>query len=458
MAFVRLVNLSSLPILGNRPVYPVGVVSVAQALTDAGHEVEIVDFVARPEAVTNLDWLAEPCDLVGYSIRDVDPIDLSRFSFVGAFADFARRIAARTEAAGYRPLFVGGGTGFTLFPEELATRLGVDSVVTGEGEQALLELCADRIRGGSPRPRHAAADPGFPRRALGHPPEIVAAYLAAGRGEIGVETRRRKCLRKCQYCPYAFIKEGTLGEFRDLARLEQTINQLYGLGVRDLFFTDAVFNNELAMAKSVARLLAERAWPGLRWSAYFVPSGFDSELAELVAASGNRIVIFSPDSFDPRMLRATGKKYNLRQILAAKETCERAGLGSAWMLLFGSAHEDRDTIRRSAELANDQFGDHEIALHVGLRLLPGSPLVAQLGLSSADLLPPVFYPINPHTFDWVLEDFEPRFFRGEKMLRFEAMRRSLAGLQRLPHPNPIEPGLDYLLVQERQGRIAVPRH
>jgi radical SAM superfamily enzyme YgiQ (UPF0313 family) len=454
VAFVRLINLSSLPIVGNQPIYPVGVVSVAAALRADGHDVEIVDFVERPERAAELSWLDEPCDVIGFAIRDVDPIDYARFSFVDSFTAFAARVKGRAEGCGYRPVFVGGGTGVTLFPHEFGARLGLDAAVRGEGERALIDLCRDPGRVLAPGlSLLSSPDEEFPRRVFDHPASLVEAYLRARRSEIGVETRRRKCLRRCQYCPYAFINDGALGEFREIEPLRRTIEHLYSLGVRHLFFTDAVFNNELAMAKKVCRLLVELNHPDLRWSAYFVPSGFDQELAELMAASGNHIVIFSPDSFDPRMLRQTGKGYNLKQVLRAKEIAAAAGLASAWVLLFGSAYEDRETIRCSAAVANESFDDQEISINVGIRLLPGSPLVKQLGLRAEDLLLPVFYPIDPRVFDWILEDFEGRFFKGERMLRFLALRASLGNLTRRPFTNQLDPGLDNLLIQERQGGL-----
>ncbi|MFY9822101.1 MAG: cobalamin-dependent protein [Thermoanaerobaculia bacterium] len=454
MASVRLINLSSLPIVGNQPIYPVGVVSVAAALRADGHGVEIVDFVERPERAADLTWLDEPCDVIGFAIRDVDPIDIARFSFVGSFASFAAQVKMRTEGSGYRPLFVGGGTGVTLFPRELGARLGLDAVVSGEGERALADLCR------ALKPMRAPGlsllstpDEEFPRRLFDHPASLVKAYLRAKRSEIGVETRRRKCLRRCQYCPYAFINDGALGEFREIGPLRRTIEQLYSLGVRHLFFTDAVFNNELVMAKRVCRLLVEIGYPDLQWSAYFVPSGFDQELAELMAASGNHTVIFSPDSFDPRMLRQSGKGYSLKHVFQAKEICDAVGLSSAWVLLFGSAHEDRNTIRCSAQVANELFDDQEISINVGIRLLPGSPLVKQLQLQAEDLLQPVFYPIDPRVFDWILEDFEGRFFKRERMLRFLAMQTSLKNLTRRQFANPLDASLDCLLIQERQGGL-----
>lgn len=453
-ARVRLVNLSSLPIVGNRPVYPVGLASLSSALEGEGHRVEIVDFVAEPAWVNDLGWMDEPCDIVGFAIRDIDPIDVARFSFVPAYADFSGRVQACAASAGYLPIYVGGGTGFTLFSRELRTLLNVDVVVTGEGEQALVELCS-RIARPVGTEMVARADHAFAGRVVRHPSALVEAYLAAGHTEIGVETRRRICVKKCQYCPYAFLSGQSLGDFKRRTALAATIVQLYGLGVRHLFFTDAVFNTELEAAKDVCRLLRELDLPGLRWSAYFVPSGFDPELAELAGATGNLRIIFSPDSFDPRMMRDSGKLFTLSHVARAKKICADAGLAAAWMLLFGSAMEDHETILRSAAYANAYFEAEEVDIHFGLRLLPGSPLVRRLGLASDRLLDPVFYPFDERVFDRALSAFDDRFFAGGRMLRLRSVRQAFRTMTRTPFRNIVDPHLDFLLIKER--RIGISR-
>jgi hypothetical protein len=458
-SLVRIVNLSSLPILGNRPVYPVGAVSVATALAAAGHGVEIVDFVADPNKVTDLSWMDEPCDVVGFAVRDIDPIDIARFSFVPAFTKFAAEIRARADGAGYRPNYVGGGPGFTLFPHELGASLGTDCVISGEGEQALIQLLGRGPgRLGVMDAPVSAPDRDFAERQIEHPRRLVEAYLAAGFVEIGVETRRRKCIKKCQYCPYAFIAGNALGDFKSLGALRHTVQHLYEMGTRYVFFTDAVFNNELSAAKEVCKLLIELGLRDLRWSAYFVPSGFDEELVALVKASGNLRVIFSPDSFDPRMLSATGKLFNMKHIEHARRICADAELSTAWMLLFGSAQEDRATIERSAAFANDGFRAEEIDIHFGLRLLPGSPLVQRLGLAANRLLDPVFYPIDERTFDWTMAAFDKRFFDGNRMLRLRSVMRALRTMTKLPFKNPVDPHLGYLLAQERHIGLQRPRN
>ena len=426
---------------------------MATALEDAGHTVEIVDFVAGPARLTDLSWMDAPCDVVGFAVRDIDPIDIARFSFVPAYAEFAARIRRRAAAAGYRPTFIGGGTGFTLFPEALGARLGIDLVVTGEGEQAMIELCGAAPTNGA---TVSIADPEFADRVIRHPDVLVRAYLAADYLEIGVETRRRKCIKKCQYCPYAYLSGDALGDFKAVDALGSTIRQLYNQGVRHLFFTDAVFNNELAAAKDVCRLLQRLALPDLMWSAYFVPSGFDEELAKLAQATGNSRIIFSPDSFDPRMLRASGKLFGMEHIERARRICDANGVSDAWMLLFGSAMEDRETIVRSAAYANEHFADEEIDIHFGLRLLPGSPLVRRLGVTSEKLLDPVFYPMDDRVFDWVLSNFDDRFFAGRRMLRFRSVMRAFGLMERTPFRNSVDPHLNFLLTQGRMVGMRAP--
>src|SRR5688572_11532932 len=118
MAKVRLINLSSLPIVGNRPVYPVGIASVAKAVLEEGHHVDIIDFVEHPDWVKDLSWLHSPCDIIGFGIRDIDPVDMARFAFIDSFVSYVDQVKNAVSEAGYRPLFIGGGSAFTLLPSE----------------------------------------------------------------------------------------------------------------------------------------------------------------------------------------------------------------------------------------------------------------------------------------------------------------------------------------------------
>ncbi len=455
MAKVRLINLSSLPIVGNRPVYPVGIASIANAVRAEGHEVEIIDFVEHPEWVNDRTWLQSPCDIVGFGIRDIDPVDMARFAFIESFDSYVAEVKSTVARAGYRPLFIGGGAAFTLLPSEFGKRFSLDHVVTGQGEQVVIDLCnRPSLPILSSSNVLSAADAGWRERPMLHPPSLVKAYADAGLSQIGVESRRRKCVKKCQYCPYAFINEGVLGDFKSMAVLRQTIADLYSLGIRHVFFTDAIFNSDLAEAKSICQMLIDLQYTDLKWSGYFVPSSFDSEFASLLGPSGVSSVLFSPDSFDPRMLKATGKLFNMSHVVRAKKLCDEYGLPSSWMLLFGSAHEDRETIRKSAEFANANFEGHQVAISVGIRLLPGSPLVRQLALPQEKLWLPTFYPVDPRVFDWIFNDFDERFLDDGRRLRLLATKSSLKRLSKQPIENPIDAELDYMLVQNRQAALA----
>lgn len=77
MTRVALVNLASLPMPGNEPIFPIGLRCVQDALHLAGHETRLIDFVEDPGALADLGWAAESWDVIGFTIRNIDPIDLA---------------------------------------------------------------------------------------------------------------------------------------------------------------------------------------------------------------------------------------------------------------------------------------------------------------------------------------------------------------------------------------------
>ena len=93
MARVALVNLASLPMPGNDPIFPIGLRTVQDALERHGHETALIDFLADPHMYEDLAWVSEGWDAIGFAIRNIDPIILP----VLIRNRFAAEVAARSE-------------------------------------------------------------------------------------------------------------------------------------------------------------------------------------------------------------------------------------------------------------------------------------------------------------------------------------------------------------------------
>ena len=457
MARVLLVNLASLPMPGNEPIFPIGVRCVQACLDRAGHHTELIDFVEDPAALTDLRWAAESRDVIGFSIRNIDPINLTSEGHVRHYEHFVGQVRA---AAGGDPVFVGGGPGYSLFGAALVDRLGLDVGVVGPGEETMRQIAEDP---GAYRGRRAnltgARHPGFLSDVLAHPQALMSAYIAADpTAMIGVETRRKTCYQECVYCPYAYITGENAGDLKPIANLAAEIEGIHRAGIRRIFFTDGIFNSERRYAKQVVRMLVELALPGLTWSAYFTPKPFDDEFAALLPPSNVESVIISPDSLEPGMMRTLGKSFDLRHVDRCVDRCRRNGLDLRVNVVFGGPGENRQTVAATAEYANRRLRAGELLIHTGFRVLPGTALARQLAIPDGELLEPTFYPVEPDLFRWIMADLDTRFVPPAALIIMMSRRNAARSMERVPLPAPTDapgPAASHVMVRRLPAEIPV---
>ncbi|ROR43217.1 radical SAM superfamily enzyme YgiQ (UPF0313 family) [Kitasatospora cineracea] len=459
MTAVLLVNLASIPMPGNEPIFPIGLRCIQDALDRENHRTRLVDFVEDPGAFTDLSWIAEPWDVIGFTIRNIDPVDLNCDSHVPHYEAFMDRV--RAALGDRRPLLVGGGPGYSLFGQELIERLGFDVGVVGPGEQPMIDVVADpeRYRGlgqNLPGDRY----PGFTANVLDHPASLLAAYASRG-GSIGVETKRKTCYQGCVYCPYAYISGENAGDLKPTEAIVEELRTAYASGIRDVFFTDGIFNSELSYAKQVVRAVTAADLPGLTWTAYFTPKPFDDEFAELLAASNVGPVMISPDSLDDPVMRLLGKSFDTRHVTRFIDRCRRHDLRFTVSVVFGGPGEDRESVRTTARYINENLAAGELILNVGYRVLPETALARQLGLEKSEILDPTFHPLDPDLFSWIIGDLDSRFLATRPMLNLIAGRNSSRKMQKVavgaPAGAPSGEGREYVALRRRLLPVAEVR-
>ncbi len=124
------------------PIAPIGLDYVAEALSAAGHRVEVLDLCWEPswEPAIARCFARSEFGLVGVSVRNTDDCSLAtRESFLPGHAGAVNCIRGYTDA----PIVL-GGVGFSVMPEEVLARCGADAGIAGDGEFAFVEL-ASRI-------------------------------------------------------------------------------------------------------------------------------------------------------------------------------------------------------------------------------------------------------------------------------------------------------------------------
>lgn len=390
---------------------PIGLAYLAATLRERGETVTIVDAVG--EAPTNKEPIAGSPQLLRYGLGDeallaLVPHDTDVLGVTCMFSEewpLVRGVVRLLRARFPDALIVAGGEHITAAPEFSLRDAGVgviDLCVLGEGEETLAAIVRQRRAGRSPRAEAGVAYleddrfvqmPARPRiRALDAIPapawDLVPleSYLSRGLG-YGVNRGRsvpiiatRGCPFQCTFCSSPRMWT-TRWAARDpdavLAEMERDIDR-YGAQNFDFYDLTAIIKKEWIVA--FCRKLVDRRW-GITWQ---IPAGtrseaMDTEVVELLFASGCRNVAYAPESGSASVLRRIKKKIDLGRMKTSMAAAVRAGMRVKCNLIMGfpdeTLAEAAETIRFCHELA--ALGVHDVNV-TPFCPYPGSELFDQL--------------------------------------------------------------------------------
>ena len=233
--------------------FPLGLAHLNAALRQAGHESIWVDRLVGADSLAETLNTSRP-DFIGISLRNIDDVLIrKRETFFDELAALAAGIRRHTAA----PIVL-GGSGFSIFPQQLLELSGADFGITGEGEPGFLSLIDALKSGGDYRAIPGLvfrqngsiianpAAPGPLDRELAdadRPAAITAHYLGTS-GMLNVQTQRG-CHFRCCYCTYPLI-EGRRHRRRPPEAVAEEFEQLQRLGAKYVFIVDSIFNSSAA--------------------------------------------------------------------------------------------------------------------------------------------------------------------------------------------------------------------
>jgi radical SAM superfamily enzyme YgiQ (UPF0313 family) len=343
-------------------------------------------------------------ELIGISIRNVD--NLTYPASVSYLNEIQQAVAALVRVS--RAPIVAGGAGFSIFPDQLLSILGLEFGIVGEGEEAFC-LLARHLAEGREAPnlpnlirrgedaRHVKrklvpfAGNGLPARDL----VDNARYLELG-GMANLQTKRG-CPFRCTYCTYQPINGPSL-RLRSPAEVVNELALMVGdSGLDEVFFVDDIFNWPHDHAMGICEEIVARRIRA-RWTCFATPLGMTPDLARAMKSAGCRGVEFGTDTASPSMLRTLGKPFSPEHIRDASRACREAGLPNAHYLIFGGPGETSETMAETFAFFDD-LRSRAVLAFLGVRIYPNTPLrdVAvsdELIDEEDDLLLPRFY-ISP---------------------------------------------------------------
>ncbi|WP_320663788.1 photosystem II high light acclimation radical SAM protein [Prochlorococcus sp. MIT 1223] len=271
---------------------------------------------------------------------------------------YAKRFSKNARAV------VGGGA-VSVFYQQLGKTLPKGTIISvGEGELLLEKLLRGQaindersfIVGDPPREKLIHEKPNSLLKTACNYSYITSIwpeinwYLEGGDFYIGVQTKRG-CPHNCCYCIYTVI-EGKKVRINPVEEVVAEMQQLYNLGVRGFWFTDAQFipaRGHIDNAKELLKAIIKAGLNDINWAAYIRADNLDKELAELMVETGMSYFEIGITSGSQELVRKMRMGYNLKTVLRNCQLLADAGFKDQVSVnySFNVIDERPETIRQT---------------------------------------------------------------------------------------------------------------
>jgi len=393
------------------PVFPLGLGYVSAALRQAGHECIWLDSLADEQHfVEKLKGCK--ADFAGISIRNIDDVLIRhQETYYESIAGLVSFIRQELKC----PVIL-GGSGFSIFPEQLVAVTGADFGIVGEAEQSFVELIATLERKQTPYEipgliRHKG-NSSVTRELQPERPGAVADYYLNTGSMLNVQTQRG-CAFRCCYCTYPVI-EGRSHRRHNPEIVADEFERVAQSGARYVFIVDSVFNSSPQHVIETCEALISRG-NKLRWGCFLRPKGLTPEQMKLLARAGLSHIEFGSDSFCDEVLVEYQKDFSFADILASSHLAQQHNIDYCHFLISGGPGETYETLEAGFRNSLQLEGAVIMAV-VGMRVYPETELyrraIAEGRIDAkTDLLKPVYYLGHNVTADGVfakLQEFSGR--------------------------------------------------
>jgi len=309
-----------------------------------------------------------------------------------------------------RAVLILGGSGFTIFPDELMTVFGADFGITGEAEEAFPLLLQALELGGDPSQIEGVVLPGKKVTGKTRPSLLLNAPFSSDldtllnyapyseRGAYPIQTKRG-CVHRCIYCSYPILEGRTFRKrtaVHVVDEIETTRNRIQNPGL--VFeFVDSTFNDPPGHAEAICEEIIRRNLRVTLRTMGMNPVNINGNLLGLMKQAGFAQIDSTPDSASPVMLKNYGKNFTIAHLQKAAQLIREYAMPTMWFFIFGGPGETEETLLESFAFI-DRFIHQDDMVHIteGLRIYPRTPL-AELAIKEGliqketSLLSPLFY-------------------------------------------------------------------
>jgi len=359
-----------------RPSIPLGLAYIAASLRRAGHEISVLDSVARaPDLVTSEGHLHRFGLTPEMLAEQLDPeADAFGVTNMWSFSwplvrDLLRRIRARFPDK----LIVCGGEHFSGLPELSLEQAPIDYIVLGEGEETAVELFAaleagtpvdavpgvaflrdgEVVRTGARKRNQDVDDLPWPAWDLIDVDTYNEHDLVNGlhAGQTLPILATRGCPYQCTYCssPRMWTTRYYTRDPEDVAREMAHYHET--MGIVNFPFQDLTAIVKRDWIIRFGHALLELDLP-ITWQ---FPSGtrcevIDDEVASLLYRTGGRALAYAPESGSERTRALIKKKMKRESLLDAVAASVRHKLNITCFFVLGFPHDEASDLKETAKL------------------------------------------------------------------------------------------------------------
>ena len=339
---------------------PLGLLYVATLAQSKGYYVKLIDLSAK-ETPDLGKFIPDDFDVYGFSTYSVN---------YGLTLELVREVRKRNSHA----YLIAGGPHVTALPYE-AIHDGFDTIVTGEGEIAVLQIL-QMLEAGKQPPNIVNGIAPSPLDELPFPDYGLIDFSTYTRQVAGKRCvsilSSRGCPYPCSFCNSNIMGAGKAIRFRSPENVAQEIRQVKeNLGVHNFRFQDDIFTLSIKRVREIAPWLAKE---NIVYRCFARVNTFSEEMAQLLKESGCVHASFGVESGSPKLLanHAMAKKQTPKQIVQALENAHKHGITSRIFLIVGFPGETEETIEETLALMKscpwDEFSVYPLIAY------PGTPL------------------------------------------------------------------------------------
>ena len=283
-----------------------------------------------------------------------------------------------------------GGVHASFCAEKVLRIYKADTVVIGEGEVSLREIC-DTLESGSSLHKvsgiaflesnsfvQTATRTVVPKLDELPVPDLSFAESLMSSSGRGFLITSRGCPAHCSFCStgnYWGQKVRMYTPSRVVDEMEALIRRF---AVKRIFFHDDTFNLGIPRVKEICKIIRDRGIK-IEWACSCRVVPVSEEMVSEMVSAGCKHICWGVESGSASMLKSIGKKITLDQIKAAFEITAKFSnvLSSGCFVMVGNPGETEKTIKETIEFLNTLPMTDAPSTSI-LYVLPGTPIYEDL--------------------------------------------------------------------------------